>query len=84
MGIRIKRTTVFIVLLGLNVAWSTPALAQGTGAAEYGRQTQIEWQKYQKTAGKSGKKQQKAMKKNAKAQRKAAKKAAKKTNHRAS
>jgi hypothetical protein len=84
MGFRMTRATAFALLVGVSLAWSIPARAQGTGAAEYGRQTQIEWQKYQKTAGKSGKKQRKAMKKNAKAQRKAAKQSAKKTNHRAS
>ncbi len=57
-----KRTIILVLLVGMSVAWSMPARAQGTGAAEYGRQTQIEWQKYQKMAGKSGKKQRKAMK----------------------
>ncbi len=78
-----KRTIVFLLLVGISLVWSVPAQAQGTGAAEYGRQTQIEWQKYQKMAGKSGRKQRKAMKKNAKAQQKAAKQAAKRASHHA-
>jgi hypothetical protein len=80
---RMKPAAVTALLGVLSLASSIPVRAQGTGAAEYGRQTQIEWKKQQKLAGKSGRKYRKAMKKNAKAQRKAAKQAAKKTNHHA-
>jgi hypothetical protein len=78
-----KRTAALVLLTTLSVAWAIPVRAQGTGAQEYGRQTQIEWAKQQKMAKKSGRKQRKAMKRNAKAQRKAAKQANKKPTHRA-
>jgi hypothetical protein len=71
----VKRTAALGLLVALGVAWPVAALAQGTGAVEYGRQTQIEYQKQQKLAKKTWKKQAKANKKYAKAQKKALKKA---------
>ena len=74
-----KQIAVFTLLVALSVAWSIPAKAQNTGAAEYGRQSQIAAKKsakrQKKVVKKAAKKQRKAMKKYAKAQRKAAKKA---------
>jgi hypothetical protein len=72
------RIVIFLLLAGLNVALLMPAKAQDTGAAEYGRQSQVAAKKsakqQQKMLKKAAKKQRKAMKKYAKAQRKAAKK----------
>lgn len=80
-GRQLKRGAVLLTLLMvLTVAWSLPAKAQGTGAQEYGRQTQIIAKKQAKLSKKANKKNQKQMKKNEKAQRKAQKKAAKQQN----
>jgi len=74
-GSRMKRIVVLTLVMVLSAGWPTPAKAQGTGAAEYGRQTWIEAKKQEKINKKAGKKLRKDMNKNAKAQRKAAKKA---------
>ena len=69
-----KRIAVFILLAALSVAWSIPAKAQGTGAAEYARQTRKADKKQQKMNKKAAKSQRKTVKKYQKAQRKAFKK----------
>ena len=75
MKFRLKRIAAGTLLVAVSVTLPLRAKAQGTGAVEYGRQTQIEYAKQQKIAKKNMKKQMKAMKKSAKAQRKAQKKA---------
>jgi hypothetical protein len=83
-GRQLNRVAVRLTLLmALSAGWSLPAKAQGTGAQEYGRQTQIIAKKQAKLSKKANKKNQKQMKKNEKAQRKAQKKAAKQQNHHA-
>jgi hypothetical protein len=76
--IRVKRFAVFLLLVALKVACSTPANAQSPGAAEYARESREASRKSAKAQNrmlkKAARKQQKAMKKYAKAQRKAAKK----------
>ena len=73
-----KHIAILLLLAGLNFALMLPAKAQSTGAAEYGRQSQVAAKKsakqQRKIVKKAAKKQRKAMKKYAKAQRKAAKK----------
>jgi uncharacterized lipoprotein NlpE involved in copper resistance len=63
-----KRIAAFTLLVALSVSWSIPAKAQGTGVAEYARQSR-------KADKKAAKIQRKAVKKYVKAQRKALKKA---------
>ena len=63
-----KRITVFTLMVALSVSWSIPAKAQGTGVAEYARQSG-------KANKKAAKKYRKANKKYVKAQRAEAKKA---------
>jgi hypothetical protein len=76
MKLRMRLVAAGALLAALSVVLPVRAKAQdtGTGAVEYGRQTQIEYAKQQKIAKKNMKKQMKAMKKSAKAQRKAQKK----------
>ncbi|HYA62016.1 MAG TPA: hypothetical protein VED66_02365 [Candidatus Sulfotelmatobacter sp.] len=69
-----KRIAAFTLLIALSVAWSVPTKAQGTGAAEYARQTQKANKKQQKMNKRAAKQQRKTVKKYQKAQRKAAKK----------
>lgn len=76
-----KRLVPLTLWIAFSAACSLPARAQGTGAQEYGRQTQIIAKKQAKLAKKSEKKNREQMKKNEKAQRKAQKKAAKQQNH---
>jgi hypothetical protein len=65
---RMNRIAVFTLLVALSVSWSISAKAQGTGVAEYARQSR-------KANKKAAKEQRKAWKKSVKAQRKALKKA---------
>jgi hypothetical protein len=65
---RMNRIAVFALLVALSVSWSMPAKAQGTGVAEYARQSR-------EADKKAAKKQRKVAKKYVKAQRKAVKKA---------
>jgi hypothetical protein len=65
---RMKRIAVFTLLVALSVSWSIPAQAQGTGVAEYARQSR-------KLNKKAAKEQRKALKESVKAQRKALKQA---------
>ncbi len=73
----VKRLLHFGVLVGLVGAWALPIGAQGTGAVEYGRQSQVAAKKQEKELKKATRKRQKQMNKYSKAQRKAAKKAQK-------
>ena len=70
-----NRIAAFTLLAALSVSWSIPAKAQGTGAAEYARQSQ-------KANKKAVKEYRKAQKKYVKAQRKAVKKANRHTTYR--
>jgi hypothetical protein len=72
---RMNRIAVFTLLVALSVSWSIPAKAQGTGAAEYARQSR-------KLNKKAAKEQRKAWKKYAKAQRKDLKRANRRTGYR--
>jgi hypothetical protein len=65
---RMNRIAAFALLVALSAAWPMPAKAQGTGVAEYARQSR-------EADKRAARQQRKAMKKYAKAQRKAAKKA---------
>jgi hypothetical protein len=72
---RMNRIAVFTLLVALSVSWSIPAKAQGTGVAEYARQSR-------KANKKAAKEQRKAWKKYVKAQRKAVKKGNRHTRYR--
>lgn len=72
---RMKRLSLLALLATVTLAWSMPAKAQGTGAQEYGRKSQVAAKKQEKELKKATKKRQKQMNKYSKAQRKAAKKA---------
>jgi hypothetical protein len=62
-----SRIAAFTLLVALSASWPMSARAQGTGVAEYARQSR-------EADKRAAKQQRNAMKKNAKAQRKAAKK----------
>ena len=70
-----SRIAAFTLLVALNVSWSIPAKAQGTGVAEYVRQSR-------KANKKAAKEYRKAQKKYVKAQRKALKKVNRHTTYR--
>jgi len=72
---QMNRIAVFTLLVALSVSWSIPAKAQGTGAAEYARQSR-------KLNKKAAKEQRKAWKKYAKAQRKDLKRANRRSGYR--
>src|SRR5260370_34059747 len=73
--IRMSRIAAFTLLVAMSVSWSIPAKAQGTGVAEYVRQTR-------KANKKAAKEYRKAQKKYVKAQRKALKTANRHTSFR--
>jgi Fe-S cluster assembly ATPase SufC len=70
-----KRLLALMLLLGLSIAFATPAGAQRMSNEEYARKSSRASKKQQKMLKKAAKKQRKAMKKYEKAQRKATRKA---------
>jgi len=72
-----KRIAIFTLLVALSVSGSMPVQAQGTGAAEYARQSR-------KANNKAAKAQRKAWKQYVKARRQEVKKSNRRTRYRTS
>jgi sensor domain CHASE-containing protein len=77
-----KRIVLFVLLVVLSIAASTPAHAQRMTPEQNARQSRKAIKKQQKMLKKANKNQAKAMRKAAKAQRKATQKANRRNNNR--